>query len=426
MAPPLTSFRRTRRRRFQLRSTVGSMILAASQIGASSGFVHPARHRRSLDSQWSRTKDERASYNRRHCPPSRTRSVWAPTARGGLLMIRNVDLPECVIFYGTDSILDCGSCSDDASSSSSTTAASCAARPGVSRLLNECREVGTPALLLTEHQRIDELQQRLSSIQNSEDITEFLEDGALSMRSSLDECVYAPSHPYYDDPDASDFYGLGNHAPSPGFILDAIESISMIPLGFGGSSGFGVKQEGVERRPPLPKHCVVLVSGPDSRPADDDDGIDAEAIAESVGAAIRSNTVSRARCTAGKLAGARVLYLEHMGLGTADAEDLADAIVPGLGSDDDWEVVSLDDIATPGSYWLNPPVSRDEDGNRVNLIALCSAFQDARSTNATTESSSGKARDDAVSTSTKDTPIAAAEDMSEDEMARILADLDAL
>lgn len=235
IALPIASCRRTRRRRFQMRSTVG-MILAASQIGVLSGFVHPARHRRSLHSPPSRT-NEHPGHIRRHCPPSRKRSRCTATARGGLFMIRNVDLPECVIFYGTDSMLDCTSSSDDASSSSSsTTASACTARPGVSRLLSECREVGTPALLLTEHQRIDELEQRLSSLQNSEDITTFLEDGTLSIRSSLDDCVYAPYHPYYDDPDASDFYGLSNHAPSPGFILDAIESISMIPLALAGQA----------------------------------------------------------------------------------------------------------------------------------------------------------------------------------------------
>eukprot|EP00563_Minutocellus_polymorphus_P014045 CAMPEP_0181052698 /NCGR_PEP_ID=MMETSP1070-20121207/17727_1 /TAXON_ID=265543 /ORGANISM="Minutocellus polymorphus, Strain NH13" /LENGTH=333 /DNA_ID=CAMNT_0023131805 /DNA_START=199 /DNA_END=1200 /DNA_ORIENTATION=+ len=331
-------------------------------------------------------------------------------------MIRNVDLPECVLFYGADSILSSSDGSSFACSSEST--ASCVIRPGVTRLLTECAEVGTPALLLSEHMRTDDLSAMLLSTDDDSELSAFLQDGTLVVKSSLEECTFPLGHPYFDE-QPYELYGLSNHAPSPGFLLDAIETIAMIPKGFGGSSGFGIKQEGVERRPPLPKHCVVLVSGPDVRPTERDDNIDVEAVAASVdGTVIRSSTVSRARCTAAKLAGMRVLYLEPEGLGTSDAEDLADAIVTGLGSDDAWEVVTLDDIATPGSYWLNPPVGKDEAGNIVNLVALCNAFQQARS-------AQGERSDIPASPSSSATSGMRGDDeMSEDEMAKILADLD--
>ena len=342
-------------------------------------------------------------------------------------MIRNIDLPECVIFYGSDSILLSSRGVDGGSSASS----SFALRPGVTRLLAECAEVGTPALLLSEHRRADDLRDVLLSAVtnaddddgNSEGLSPFLQDGTLVVKSSLEGCTFAPDHPYSDDDDNDQayLYGPNNHAPSPGFLLDTVETTAMVPLGFGGSSGFGIKQEGVERRPPLSKFCVVLVSGPDRRPTErDDSSVDVEAVAASVdGAVIKSDTVSRARCTAAKLAGMRVLYLEPEGMGTSDAEDLADAIVTGLGSDDDWEVVRLDDIATPGSYWLNPPVGKDEAGNRVNLVALCNAFQQARSCGL-------EGAETQAATSSSSDSSGGEERMSEDEMASILADLVAL
>ena len=336
----------------------------------------------------------------------------------GLTMIRNVDLPECVIFYGADTML----CSIDGSSFTCGSAATDGAgqvRPGVTRLLKECSEVGTPALLLTEHMRTDELRDVVMAIKDSV-LNTYVQDGTLVIKSALEELTYGPDHPYYNDNDQSYLYGLHNYAPSPGFLLDAIETTAMIPKGFGGSSGFGVKQEGVDCRPPLPKHCVALVSGPNIRPTEKDDAdVDVEGVAASVdGAVIQSSTVSRARCTAAKLAGLRVLYLEPEGLGTSDAEDLADAIVTGLGADDDWEVVTLDDIATPGSYWLNPPVGKDEAGNRVNLVALCDAFRQVRS---------GRGESAAESPTSLSTLDDKSDDsMSQDEMAKILADLDGL
>ena len=56
---------------------------------------------------------------------------------------------------------------------------------------------------------------------------------------------------------------------------------------------------------------------------------------------------------------------------------MADAVIDSLGEPEDWDgyggVVTLMDVATPGSYWLNPPVPRDENSNAVNPRELMEA-----------------------------------------------------
>jgi hypothetical protein len=85
-------------------------------------------------------------------------------------------------------------------------------------------------------------------------------------------------------------------------------------------------------RCPLPKHCVVFVAGP--------------------------YTTSRARCTAARLAGMRIMYIERKGIGNCDSEDLVDGVISGFGNDSTESLLTIDDIATPGSFWLNPPSPR--------------------------------------------------------------------
>ena len=105
-------------------------------------------------------------------------------------------------------------------------------------------------------------------------------------------------------------------------------------------------------RSPLPKHTVVFVHGPTSK--------------------------SRARTSAVRLAGMRSIYIEQEGIGSCDADDLADGVVESLGSNDDWETITLDDISTPGSFWLNPPNPRDDDGNRIDLYTIVKTYLNER------------------------------------------------
>ena len=67
---------------------------------------------------------------------------------------------------------------------------------------------------------------------------------------------------------------------------------------------------------------------------------------------------SRARCSAARTAGMRVIYVENVGVGPCDADDLVDGVVSTLGDENDWSIVTIDDISTPGSFWLNPPYPR--------------------------------------------------------------------
>lgn len=116
-------------------------------------------------------------------------------------------------------------------------------------------------------------------------------------------------------------------APNPRDLYESIQAVEIQPKGFGGSSGFGSKAPD-PRRTPLPKHCVVLCSTED-------------------------------QCRAARYMGMRVLCL------TDNA--LADAVID---DGDFWANIYMDDIATPGSFWLNPPHPRDDEGNGVDPLLV--------------------------------------------------------
>jgi hypothetical protein len=119
-------------------------------------------------------------------------------------------------------------------------------------------------------------------------------------------------------------------SPNPRALFHAIESTTISPKGFGGSSGFGTKMPEPERSP-LAKHVVVFAKTLDE-------------------------------CRAARFFGARVMCLVD--------NDLADGIV------DSWTDIGIDDVSTPGSYWLNPPFgSRDDEGNRVDLFEVMKFFE---------------------------------------------------
>lgn len=153
--------------------------------------------------------------------------------------------------------------------------------------------------------------------------------------------------------------------PNPRDLWEAIHSIVIQPKGFGGSSGFGSKAADTER-PPLPKHCVVLCH-------------------------------TEHQCRAARYAGMRVLCL------TDNA--LADAVL----FEGDWESICVDDIATPGSFWLNPPHPRDDESNSVDVDAVMEAYENPESYEATIDDQN-----------------AADGEMDRAQLAAILADMDPL
>jgi hypothetical protein len=39
-----------------------------------------------------------------------------------------------------------------------------------------------------------------------------------------------------------------------------------------------------------------------------------------------------------------------------------------------WESITIDDIATPGSFWLNPPQPKDDEGNGVDVLSIIEEY----------------------------------------------------
>lgn len=150
--------------------------------------------------------------------------------------------------------------------------------------------------------------------------------------------------------------------PNPRALYEAVNSLQIQPKGFGGSSGFGSRKADPVRSP-IFQHVVVFC-----------DSLDV--------------------CRAARYVGARVVCLTD--------NDLADAIV------DEWSELCIDDVATPGSYWLNPPHPKDDEGNRVDIDDIIYFYE-----------SDGRQHEDA----TQETPPPP---MHDEEMARILADLDSI
>lgn len=231
-----------------------------------------------------------------------------------LNMVRNIDLPEALVFYGKHVF------EDDENGK---------LLPGVSSLIAECKDIETPVVVI------------------------LTDDDSTIINNDNDVTVIPAS---------------SCKPPNPRALYEAVQSLTIQPRGFGGSSGFGRKAADPER-PPEFQHVVVFC-----------------------------NDVQV--CRAARYVGARVVCKTD--------NDLADAIV------DEWDELCVDDVATPGSYWLNPPHPKDDEGNRVDIYDIMDYYE-----NGGREESDDDDVDAESETSGPPT-------MDEDEMARILADLDTI
>jgi hypothetical protein len=250
------------------------------------------------------------------------------------MMVRNIDLPEALIFYGADMVVQ----RDDASSSSLTF------QPGVQELMKECREIETLAIVIVE--------------QNYHDHPD-----------DLETISKTPKGPLFRMHQAT------RDAPNPRDVWEAIhnDGVEIQPKGFGGSSGFGRKLADPVRSP-LPQHTVVLCS-------------------------------NEPQCRAAIYAGMRVICLHD--------NDISDAVIDSL------EEICLDDIATPGSFWLNPPHARDDESNTVDPVEVMLQYERER------ETVSDLQDDGNLQLQTQNSnDSVAVDDMPDDELARILADMD--
>lgn len=314
--------------------------------------------------------------------PSKTRK------HGDMTMLRNVDLPEALIFYGMDTVIEDNQ----------------RIRPGVLRVMKEAQGLDVPIIVLSERWSMKEIGEKLERVDESKTFQQLLSDNLLHYRSSLEEFVFEGDQSISTDDDVSSLYqfvgkGVG-HAPCPAALYDALHTIVIEPKGFGGSSGFGVKKWEATRVP-LPQHCVVFVCSTS-------DKCESDLLDRSDG----SGSISRDRCIAARYCGMRVIYIEDDD-NACTAEDVADGIVKTLGTEHDWEMVTLDDISTPGGFWLNMMQPKDENGFSVQTETVIKEYVQRRNQESLNEKKPFHL-------------IQNNEEEDEEELARILADIDPL
>ena len=268
-------------------------------------------------------------------------------------MVRNIDLPEALVFYGIDVLLvaEEGTTTTNKATEESSSRSSFSFRKGIEPLLQEVRDIQAAAIVIIENNENDTNNNKYNNDDAADDDAAAL---AFLMQSKLVSLVHCATQ----------------EPPNPRDVWEAIHAIEIQPLGFGGSAGFGRKLADPVRCP-LPQHTVVFASTKD-------------------------------QCQAAVAAGMRVMCLI-----TDNA--VADAVV------DSWEDVFLDDVATPGSFWLNPPHARDSTGHAVDPQQVMERY----------EQRNRKATEGLPQASQANNTIII-DDMAEDELARILADMDLL
>mmetsp|Transcript_13880 Transcript_13880/g.33624 ORF Transcript_13880/g.33624 Transcript_13880/m.33624 type:complete len:436 (+) Transcript_13880:133-1440(+) len=346
-------------------------------------------------------------------------------------MVRNIDLPEALVFYGLESMMEPRSNDSNEEDSHEDDLMSRTLRPGVARLLSECQEVGTAALLLSEESEKEEGMALMfqkaydhSSCGDNKGLQALVEsdDPVLHFRCLNSEFT-APANNDIESSDEYDesieFYNLQDkgRSPSPAFLLDSLCSVKIDPRGFGGSSGFARGQWIEPRRSPIPARAVVLISGDWVYPKKAgyiEDGEDLFNVKD--------------RCAAARAAGCRIIYLENLSDQTQhniDIQDndtqtmsLCDAVIDTFGNDNprDLQPITLDAISTPGDYWLNPPSPRDDVGNAVAVDDIVEWFRSEREMDENVGDEACVVLDEEEGD----------DEMSEDEMSKILADLDGI
>ena len=231
-------------------------------------------------------------------------------------MVRNVDLPEALVFYGLESIFEPPSEKTDGDG-----AKSLKLQHGILRILQECEEVGTAALVLSEFNDLNELELKqyfANAWDNSyPDSTEAKlkqltegSDPVLSFRC-INTAFTAPTFDYNDDESECIeylFYNLKSigRSPSPAFLLDSLQSIHIEPRGFGGSSGFARGQWVEPRRCPISTRTVVFIAG--DWKADEQDRMSKIPWISNERTENSFSTV-KDRCAAVRAAGCRLIYL---------------------------------------------------------------------------------------------------------------------
>lgn len=236
-------------------------------------------------------------------------------------MVRNIDLPEALILYGSSIVFN----NENQSSW----------RTGLDVLVDQCRADEAAVIMIVENE---------ATIHNT------IQHNLAFPKDTLQIVSIETTKP-----------------PNPKDLLMALEALTIQPKAFGGSSGFGRRQHLEPERHPLPQHSVVL-----------------------------THTLDQTR--AARFAGMRVVRLL---LDENEEDNLADMVVGDIVD------FCIDDIATPGSFWLNPPHCRDDWGNRVDPYEIA-AQQLPGETMQVNDELSGN------------------QELSDDDLQKMLADIDPL
>ena len=81
-----------------------------------------------------------------------------------------------------------------------------------------------------------------------------------------------------------------------------------------------------------------------------------------------------------------------------------------------WQSINMDDIATPGSFWLNPPLPKDDEGNGVNVLSIIESYRVAE----------GQQQEQSLSTVKKEMEFDFDADEDDSQLQAILKDIDPL
>jgi hypothetical protein len=161
-----------------------------------------------------------------------------------VLMVRNIDLPEAIILYGLDVCFtkkkhnqNCGNNIDNNDDDNNNDTNKWPLRDGLRSLIDECNEIQTPVVVLTNNSK-NKNNDAEENNNNSND------DDNIRVAALPSTCIVRP---------------MTVIPPNPYDLVTVVESLTIKPFGFGGSSGFGRKQADPERSPYL-QRTVVLVS----------------------------------------------------------------------------------------------------------------------------------------------------------------------
>ena len=105
----------------------------------------------------------------------------------------------------------------------------------------------------------------------------------------------------------------------------------------------------------------------------------------------------------------------------AELEGLADAVFFGIGGAE----FTLDELTTPGAFWLNPPLPRDEHGNKYVDIESDGVAPQAPG-EAVKATPSPNFAEGGESEAFSPVSLSGSDDIDDDELRRILADMDDL